>query len=132
MKLVLDANVLVSGFAARGLCSSLVEICFRNHEVYFSARLLEELKKALLGPMGVPLDIVGEALSTVQLRGRRVDPLSVPPSACRDKDDLHVLGLSAAAGAEFLVTGDKDLLVLKRFLKTRILSPRELWPSISM
>ena len=131
MKLVLDANVLVSGFASRGLCYSLVEICFRNHEVYFSPRLLEELKKALLGPMGVPLDIVEEALSTVQLRARRADPLPVPSSACRDKEDLHVLGLSAAAGAEFLVTGDKDLLILKRFRKTRILSPRELWPSIS-
>ena len=131
MRLILDTNVLASGFAARGLCSSLIEICFRNHEVYFSPRLLEELRKALHGSMGVPLEIVEEALSRIRSRGTAVEPVAVPAAACRDKNDLHVLGLSAAAKAKLLVTGDKDLLALKRFRGARIVSPRQSWPTLS-
>jgi hypothetical protein len=32
MKIVLDANVAVAAFAARGLCESLFEFCLSSHE----------------------------------------------------------------------------------------------------
>ena len=51
--------------------------------------------------------------------------MRIPPDACRAPGDAHVLGLAAAGQAECLVTGDDDLLVLKRFRQCRILNPRE-------
>ena len=41
-----------------------------------------------------------------------VEPLAVADAALRDRDDLPVLGTLLASGADYLVTGDKDLLVL--------------------
>jgi predicted nucleic acid-binding protein len=49
----------------------------------------------------------------------------VENEACRDLDDLAVLGAAIAAEADMIVSGDSDLLVLKNFRGVLILSPRE-------
>jgi predicted nucleic acid-binding protein len=43
---------------------------------------------------------------------------------CRDPDDLPVLGTAVAGGANLIITGDQDLLVLQRFGACDIISPR--------
>jgi predicted nucleic acid-binding protein len=50
--------------------------------------------------------------------------LPLPPKACRDPGDVKVLGVAVAASANFIVTGAKDLLVLKTYRDVPILSPR--------
>jgi predicted nucleic acid-binding protein len=44
---------------------------------------------------------------------------------CRDSDDDLVLATAVAAGAELIVTGDDDLLVLKEYEGVAIVSPRQ-------
>ncbi len=46
-------------------------------------------------------------------------------AVCGDEPDHAILEAAIAAQAEVLVTGDRELLGLKKFRKTRILSPRE-------
>ncbi len=46
------------------------------------------------------------------------------PDVCRDKDDNHVLQLAGFMKADFIITGDKDLLVLNRYQSTSIVTPR--------
>ena len=43
----------------------------------------------------------------------------------RDPNDAKILAAAEAAGAEALITGDRDLLVLKEFQGIPILSPQE-------
>lgn len=43
-------------------------------------------------------------------------------SICRDPKDNYLLALAKDGNVDFLITGDKDLLILKRFEKTIILS----------
>jgi putative PIN family toxin of toxin-antitoxin system len=45
--------------------------------------------------------------------------------ACRDPADLPFLALAAAAGADALVTGDDDLLVLRGRFRITIMTPEE-------
>jgi predicted nucleic acid-binding protein len=47
--------------------------------------------------------------------------------ACRDIDDVKILGLSEVAKPDYIITGDKDLLVLKKFHSVPIITPREFW-----
>jgi predicted nucleic acid-binding protein len=54
-----------------------------------------------------------------------VKPEPLPKRVCRDPDDDVVLATAVAGRADFIVTGDDDLLVLKRFRGIRILSPRQ-------
>jgi len=44
---------------------------------------------------------------------------------CRDRDDDLILACADTADADYLVTGDKDLLVLERYGRSKILSPRD-------
>jgi len=46
-------------------------------------------------------------------------------SICRDPKDNYLLALAKDGNVDFLITGDKDLLILKRFEKTIILSYNE-------
>jgi predicted nucleic acid-binding protein len=49
----------------------------------------------------------------------------LPGRVCRDADDDLVLAAALAAKADAIVTGDQDLLVLKRFKGIPILNPRD-------
>jgi len=52
-----------------------------------------------------------------------IEPL--PKPVCRDPDDDAILATAVAAGADLLVTGDKDLLVLSTFRGIPIVTPAE-------
>lgn len=54
-----------------------------------------------------------------------VDPGDVAASSLRDPSDLPVLGTLLVAGADYLIAGDKDLLVLADSYP--ILSPAQFW-----
>jgi hypothetical protein len=62
--------------------------------------------------------------------GRRLwtDALWCKPAnvkASRDPDDDHVLGCALAAGAQLLITGDKDLLTLHPYGAVAIVTPSQ-------
>lgn len=64
-----------------------------------------------------------ELLDRLPLLGDVIGPADSPDSSLSHADDLPVLGTLLAAGADALVTGDKDLLVLVSFYP--ILTPAE-------
>ena len=101
-----------------------------RHDVlslYSSPQILEEFARILRGKKfrlseeqtGVLLkDLMGFTLP-----GREV-PVSVP--RLRDPRDHFLCALAAGTKADYLVTGDQDLLVLKSLKKTRIVTARNL------
>lgn len=52
-----------------------------------------------------------------------VVPIQLSAPACRDPDDDHVIGTALAGQADCIVTGDSDLLVLKRYEEISIVAP---------
>lgn len=125
MRIVLDANVIVAAFAARGLCESVLELCLDRHDIMLSEPLLDEIRKNLRKKTKLPMQVIEQIEHLLRENGIIFVPELIPPDACRDPNDAHVLGLTVAGQAECLVTGDNDLLVLKRFRQCRILNPRE-------
>ncbi len=127
MRVVLDANVVVSAFAARGLCESLFEFCLGSQEILLSERLLDEIRRSLAKKVKLQRQTAMGIERLLREHGSLLEPAPVADDACRDADDLHVLGLAKAGKAEYLVTGDEDLLLLHRFGRCRIVSPRQFW-----
>jgi putative PIN family toxin of toxin-antitoxin system len=124
VKLVVDTNVLIAGLAGEGLCRDIVKRRLPTCELFTSRALLDELVEKLtlkfnLTPDELPLLKIYEAEASV------IKPGPLPKQICRDADDDEVLAVAIAAEAEMILTGDKDLLVLKRFQGIRILSPRQ-------
>ncbi|WP_460670405.1 putative toxin-antitoxin system toxin component, PIN family [Larkinella ripae] len=48
--------------------------------------------------------------------------IGVVPTIVRDADDNYLLGICAGCQADFLITGDQDLLVLGRYGETKIVT----------
>ena len=126
-KIVLDTNVVIAAFAARGLCESVFELCLEKHEMIISDFLLEELREKLLRKIKLPQDAVEEILQLYTKNGRKVVPAHIDRDICRDPEDLQVIGTCLSGGARYLISGDKDLLALGNYLETRILSPRDFY-----
>jgi predicted nucleic acid-binding protein len=49
MKVVLDTNVLIAAFIARGACNELFEHCLQHHRIVASPSILTELREHLAG-----------------------------------------------------------------------------------
>lgn len=130
MRIVVDANVLISAGSARGLCEAVVELCLEQHDVITSEAVLIDVKEKLITKLKVPRAIAQEFCQTLRESAVLADACDVPPDACRDADDVHLLGLAEGVKADFLITGDKDLLVLKRYGPTQIVTPRQFWETI--
>ena len=127
MRIVMDANVVVAAFAARGLCESLVELCLGSHEILMSKPLLQEIGRNLAKKVKLNRRTVADIERLLRENSVVLKPAAVAADACRDADDLHVLGLVETGRADYLITGDDDLLMLKRFGRCRIVTPRQFW-----
>ena len=90
-----------------------------------SKKLLEELRRILVKKMKVDEALSGEIIAELVSEFELVEPESLSKPVCRDADDDIVLATALAARAEVIVTGDADLLVLKKFQGIKIISPRQ-------
>jgi putative PIN family toxin of toxin-antitoxin system len=133
VKIVFDTSVLYAAFTARsGLCAQLLEICLARQTVVLSAHVLAELERHLAAKAKLSvkqLDSVKSALANPVVQV--VTPALVPADACRDPDDLPILGSALAVMAEMIVTGDRDLLDLGTYRGTEIVTPRVLFDRLT-
>ncbi len=131
MRVVLDSNVLVAGFAFGGICRAIVDVCIDSHELIISEHILSEVHKTLVDKLGHSVVMADERINLLKQVAIVVSPSAISFDACRDPNDLPVLGTMLAGNADCLVTGDHDLLCLKQFGGRSVLSPREFWESLS-
>lgn len=127
MRVLLDSNVLIAAFIARGTCSELLEHCARNHVLISSKPLLQELEEKLAGKLGFAHHEAREVVSLLRSKMDLVEPASLDEPICRDPDDDIVLATALAGGCDCIVTGDQDLLVLKKIRQIPILAPADFW-----
>lgn len=127
MKIVLDTNVIVAAFAARGLCADVFEVCIENHTIIISEFILSEVEKTLSRKIGLPKTTATTIIKYLREVSEYVTPEKIDTSACRDKDDVKIIGTALKGKAKIIITGDEDLLILKKFKNTVIVTPREFW-----
>ena len=131
MRIVLDTNVLLAAFGTRGLCEALYATCLEGHEVVCSEQILGELRRHLTRALHMPERRAEELVAFVRESSELVEPALIPSSACRDPDDLPVLGTAVAARAELLVTGDRDLLAPGHHDGIPIVTPRDCYERLA-
>ena len=124
MRVVLDTNVLVAAFIARGVCSEVFERVIGDNELILSAHILNEFEGVMVGKLGFDKTRVDRAVALLRRIGQIVNPDPLPKPVCRDHEDDAVLALARSSGAACLVTGDDDLLVLEALEGIPIITPR--------
>jgi len=138
-KVVVDANVIISS-AFGGKPLEAVVRALEDHEVYLSEAIAQELLGVL---SGLSKKLSEDQISFIQDKIEQLLALATHISLSthvvlsRDPKDDHYLSLCKETGAEFLVTGDKDLLsISKDKLKTngiscKVVSPQEFLEYVS-
>ena len=128
MRIFPDTNVLAAAVATRGLCSELLEIIIHDHELLTCQAVLGELERVLAEKLRLPAPIAAGFLGLIRAEGRIIKPPDeIPPLEIKDAADIPILACAIAGKADMFVTGDKELLGLRKVEGTVVASPRELW-----
>lgn len=130
MRIFLDTNVLASTFGTRGLCEDVLRETLVSHELIISVALLRELERVLVKKFKVPTSIADNAIEVLRqasIEANLKHNIEIP---IHDKDDIIILSDAIEGKTDIFVTGDKELLELKKIDKMKIVSPREFWDFI--
>ena len=127
LKVVVDTNVWISGLILRQGQPAKVINLFRSDAfaVCCSSALLQELHDVLSRPKIAARIHQPDAQQLIDLLQAKAIfvLLAAIPTVCRDpKDDVY-LACANAVDADFLITGDQDMLVLKVHGRTAIVTP---------
>jgi len=125
VKIVLDTNVIIAALIARGVCHELLEYCVLRHTLMTSDFILNETHEKLTEKFGYKVDLADEAVSLLRSRMELVVPAKLERPVCRDIDDDNILAAAVSGKCDCIITGDKDLLVLKEYAGIEILNPRD-------
>lgn len=134
LRIVLDTNVLLSGIAYPGSVPGKILAAWRHGsvEIVLSAYILDELRRVLprlAHRHGLAPAEIDDLIDILSIQAEVVEPLAHVDPALRDGDDQPILATLAAAqavsNADYLVTGDKDLLALGD--RYPIVTPAAFW-----
>ncbi len=127
MRVILDTNILLSAILSPlGAPAKLLDAWERN---WFTLVACDELIAELRDVAGRPFFRARLRASVAELLAAGIRDFSL---FCRDlpagpiapdPKDSYLLALAEASQAEFLVTGDKELLSLKQHKSIRIITP---------
>lgn len=127
MKVLLDTNVWLAAFLTRGSCQELFEYCLETHEICTSPFILKEIEEKLTKKLCFPKTQAADLVRFAEDQATEVPEGNIGSKICRDPDDDRVLSAALGGRVDCLITGDDDLLSLKRVGPVVILSPAEFW-----
>jgi len=127
VKALFDTNVLLAAFLTEGVCAKLLTRARkRQFDLVTCPFILHEFERILVKKFASTKQEKENAVALIAEAARDiVQPSGKLSGVCRDKDDDNVLSCALEAAADYVVTGDKDLLALKSFRGTGIITPRE-------
>ncbi len=135
MRVLIDTNVLVSYLVQPGREGAVGTVIHAALEGQFTLlmpqALLNELIVTVRGKprlvKRIPLDELEIFVALLAGSGERVATIAEPiPAATRDRNDDYLLAYALLGAADYLVTGDRDLLVLnEQIAGLTILTPAQ-------
>ena len=123
MRVLLDSNVLISAFISNGVCSELLDHCIITHTVVTSNYILSEFSEKLITKFYYSPREVSTARKILEEQCEIVNPEPLRFAVSRDVKDDPILAAALEGHCDCLITGDKDLLVLRTFQGIPILKP---------
>jgi uncharacterized protein len=135
MKVILDTNILISALVFDRVCEEVITKWLQNSEieVFCSPQIWVEIENKFLGGRVLELTNkskrnidVAEINDFLKMFKDNVNFVNsfVTVDVCRDSNDNMILEIAKEIRADFIVSGDKDLLVLERFENTLIIDPK--------
>lgn len=131
LRAVIDTNVLISYLISHhGTIAEIIDDHWRcgGFTLLTFPELMAEIAEVVTRPrlaLLMDTDAAGALLVALRLMGEAQASLEEIPSFTRDPDDDVFVAYALAGNADFIVSGDKDLLVLEQVNGVRIVTPAE-------
>jgi uncharacterized protein len=127
MAVTFDTNVLLSatlwdGSVAQKLLYDLIK---QNVTIYSSLAIVSDYEKILRRDFYFSDEEIADLLEKVISFVTIIHPKKKVTFIERDPDDDTIIECAVAAGAKYIITYDKDLLVKKEYENIRIIRPEE-------
>jgi uncharacterized protein len=126
MKIVLDTNIIISAILFGGNPKKVFDLCLADNNIKscICPELLAELISKLKYKFEVKYDEI-EIIKEMLISKFEYMLVFKKAGICRDEKDNILLDLADCCNAGYLITGDADLLVLKKIKVTRIITPAD-------
>lgn len=138
MRVVVDTSVIVSGLiSAKGSPALIISRWIQGEfTLLYSSATLAELEDVLnrtwlTERLAATPNRVPDFLRTVRMMGELVGGYAQVGGVVRDPFDEMFLACALLGRADYLVTVDKDLLVLRQYGQTHIMNPGEFLDKLS-
>ncbi len=134
MRLVFDTNVIVSAALLAGsVPRKAFDKALDEGTILISASVLLELAEVLSRKKLDKYLLKEERMRflVALLKETELIEVTVAITDCRDVKDNRLLELGVSARADYIISGDEDLLVLNPFRGIPILTPREFLSGVS-
>jgi len=127
MKLVLDTNIYVSAFYWGGSSQKIIDRISEGMDIlYISNSILNEVADVMARPKfkSTP-EIIDKYIKAIEKIGKKVFPIGNVKGICRDSDDDDKIECGILSMADYIITGDEDLLILEKYQDLKIVTPKE-------
>jgi len=127
---VVDTNVLISGIFWKGKPFEILRAWQAGQfALVVSPPIMEEYRRVLAEMTSrYALPVISPILELIELHAKMVKPISFGKPICTDPDDDKFLEAAVAADATYVVSGDKALLRIKKYLNVAIVKPAQFLP----
>ena len=130
LKLILDTNIFFSAFVFDKRILRLVDYCFESYQIYTSVEILDEIQNVLSRKKTQTIIKNFDLAITQNFISKITDESLIKKPTkeiflCRDPKDNKFLELAQEVQANYIITGDLDLLELKEFQQCKIMTPAE-------
>jgi putative PIN family toxin of toxin-antitoxin system len=131
-QVVIDTNVWLSGMVFGGNPERVIKLFIDGTlQVVTSEEMLSELRRKVLQKFPLYSPYMPALVASIRERAIVVQLGTWPVNASRDPDDNMVIETALIGGADYIVSGDKDLLVLDKYESVKIVRPADLLGSLS-
>jgi len=127
MNVVIDTNVLVSGIFWGGTPLKIIRFWTNNHmKLVVSEEILNEYLRVIekISDSTGHHDLY-EYWSLIIPKMVKLVKVKKLFHLCRDPGDNKFLDCAISGKAKYLISGDRDLLVLRNIMQTQIITPRK-------
>jgi len=124
-RIVPDVNIIISALFWKGEPYKIISKGLKGEYVLLtSPAIIDELAGKLRSKFQFPEEKLEELINIMLTLFHVVNP-ATSLNVVRDKSDNKIIECAVDGKADFIITGDADLLELKEFTGIRIITPRE-------
>jgi len=126
LKVIVDTNCLVSAFYSSNHSRQIIDLARKKKILIITSKTLNaELSEVFHRKVLANQLKKNHFLNKILALSYVVSPTKTITAIDRDPDDDRVLEAAIEGKCEYIISGDKDLLELKKYKKIRIVTPKE-------